>query len=273
MAHDARAVLLELLPDGEEVVEYILGILEDAEDDESIDGIVELLSAHISDEIDESKVRAAVKCAAGHLAQGQQMVTQVATKLATTGLEPHKPPAVAPLANADAETVSPCPPTLDEGAAATLQEMVPDASRSLCEHTLRRCGHEVEAALEILLGGELKQLEIQAAQANAARDRALADAAAAERKADRDARRRALERNAMVRDYEADGVAPPPTNPRLPYAATRKEALRGAGTRFLDGQVVSTKGEKHIVISDKPEWDGGSTGKVMTKGKRGKGYV
>lgn len=34
-----------------------------------------------------------------------------------------------------------------------------------------------------------------------------------------------------------------------------------------------SKGEKHVVIACKEEWDGGSSGKVMTKGKRGKGFV
>lgn len=35
---------------------------------------------------------------------------------------------------------------------------------------------------------------------------------------------------------------------------------------------VSSRGEKHIVICE-PEWDGGSRGKVFTKGKRGKGFA
>lgn len=43
--------------------------------------------------------------------------------------------------------------------------------------------------------------------------------------------------------------------------------------RFRDGQPVSYKGEKFIVESVKEEWDGGSKGKVYTKGKRGKGYT
>ena len=34
-----------------------------------------------------------------------------------------------------------------------------------------------------------------------------------------------------------------------------------------------SKGEKHVVTACKEEWDGGSSGKVITKGKRGKGFV
>eukprot|EP00903_Cladosiphon_okamuranus_P007987 g7708.t1 len=44
-------------------------------------------------------------------------------------------------------------------------------------------------------------------------------------------------------------------------------------TRYRDGKVVTTTGAKVIVEDVKPEWDGGSRGKVKTKGKRGKGFV
>lgn len=42
--------------------------------------------------------------------------------------------------------------------------------------------------------------------------------------------------------------------------------------RYRDGRVVSSRGEKFIVESTREEWDGGSRGKVMSKGKRGKGF-
>lgn len=42
--------------------------------------------------------------------------------------------------------------------------------------------------------------------------------------------------------------------------------------RFRDNEVVTLKGEKYILEKPK-EWDGGSRGKVKTKGKRGKGYA
>jgi len=44
--------------------------------------------------------------------------------------------------------------------------------------------------------------------------------------------------------------------------------------RYFDGQIVSRKGEKfHFIDDGKPEWDGGSRGRVKTKGKRGPGWV
>ena len=43
--------------------------------------------------------------------------------------------------------------------------------------------------------------------------------------------------------------------------------------RFLNGEIVTTKGEKYVITEKSKEWDGGSRGRVKTKGKRGKGFV
>ena len=43
--------------------------------------------------------------------------------------------------------------------------------------------------------------------------------------------------------------------------------------RYREGQIVTAKGEKYVVEKLGSDWDGGSTGKVVTKGKRGKGFV
>ena len=43
--------------------------------------------------------------------------------------------------------------------------------------------------------------------------------------------------------------------------------------RYHEGVVVATRGEKYVVEKVKPEWDGGSTGRVKTKGKRGTGWA
>lgn len=52
-----------------------------------------------------------------------------------------------------------------------------------------------------------------------------------------------------------------------------KEASSKGKVRFRDGAIVSTKGEKYIVEKTKEEWDGGSRGRVKSKGKRGVGWV
>ena len=41
--------------------------------------------------------------------------------------------------------------------------------------------------------------------------------------------------------------------------------------RSRDGKIVSSKGEKYVAAPKKPEWDGGSRGRVTSKGKRGRG--
>ena len=43
--------------------------------------------------------------------------------------------------------------------------------------------------------------------------------------------------------------------------------------RYRDGVPVITKGDKYITQMLKDEWDGGSRGKVKTKGKRGVGFA
>ena len=58
---------------------------------------------------------------------------------------------------------------------------------------------------------------------------------------------------------------PPPKLPSPPPPSMQ--------VRYRDGRVVSSKGEKFVIETQGEDWDGGSKGKVMTKGKRGKGYV
>lgn len=44
--------------------------------------------------------------------------------------------------------------------------------------------------------------------------------------------------------------------------------------RYLDDHIVSYKGEKSITVHRAADdYDGGSKGKVMTKGKRGPGFI
>ncbi|GMI25337.1 hypothetical protein TrRE_jg12560 [Triparma retinervis] len=65
-------------------------------------------------------------------------------------------------------------------------------------------------------------------------------------------------------------------------AKAKKEARRNSkkeksksdsGVRFRDGVVVSNKGGKFITEEIKPDWDGGSRGRVKSKGKRGVGWT
>lgn len=55
-------------------------------------------------------------------------------------------------------------------------------------------------------------------------------------------------------------------------AVPKKAQQQASKLRYRDGKVVTTKGEKVIVEKVGEDWDGGSRGKVYTKGKRGKGF-
>ncbi|GIL47501.1 hypothetical protein Vafri_4313 [Volvox africanus] len=69
------------------------------------------------------------------------------------------------------------------------------------------------------------------------------------------------------KDSRKVGKALPPSD-----LWTGKQAQQST-VRYLDGRVVTTKGEKFIIEKTAEDWDGGSRGKVYTKGKRGKGFV
>ncbi|GLI58917.1 hypothetical protein VaNZ11_000701 [Volvox africanus] len=69
------------------------------------------------------------------------------------------------------------------------------------------------------------------------------------------------------KDSKKVGKALPPSD-----LWTGKQAQQST-VRYLDGRVVTTKGEKFIIEKTAEDWDGGSRGKVYTKGKRGKGFV
>jgi hypothetical protein len=51
------------------------------------------------------------------------------------------------------------------------------------------------------------------------------------------------------------------------------ELLSESKIRYRDGEVRSKNGGKYVVETIGEEWDGGSRGKVKSKGKRGKGFV
>ncbi|QDZ20882.1 hypothetical protein HOP50_04g34090 [Chloropicon primus] len=79
--------------------------------------------------------------------------------------------------------------------------------------------------------------------------------------------------------FERYGLRPVSTNSADLSLARRggkssKDKDKGPKVRYHEGQVVTSRGEKYITVKDeKEEWDGGSRGKVITKGKRGKGFT
>ena len=149
---------------------------------------------------------------------------------------------------------------------AALREVVPDASLLVCHHVLHRSAGSVDEAVELLVTTPLDDLEAAAAEEEA---RSIQAAAQDARNASA-ARRRTVNRYAQVAE-SADGSPLKIEPPRLPYTQSRKEAMKGPSLRYREGQVTSTKGGKFLV-EEKEEWDGGSRGRVKTKGKRGPAY-
>lgn len=56
------------------------------------------------------------------------------------------------------------------------------------------------------------------------------------------------------------------------WGEPRGRAKGRAQQRYRDGAIVSTRGEKYVVEKTE-EWNGGSKGKIYTKGKRGPGVI
>ncbi|KAK9830619.1 hypothetical protein WJX81_006271 [Elliptochloris bilobata] len=58
-----------------------------------------------------------------------------------------------------------------------------------------------------------------------------------------------------------------------PHAPAEPERRPTQTVRYREGCITSTRGEKYVIVEKREDWNGGSTGKVKTKGKRGKGFV
>jgi hypothetical protein len=148
-----------------------------------------------------------------------------------------------------------------------LAPMSPGTPRSfLLEALLRaRCAGDAAAAAawlaDAIAAGELG--DALDAWAVADKARAAARAAAA---AERAAERRAVAARFRLQ-AEPSGGAAAAVAAWAPPAGTHAAPK----VRYRDGAIATTKGEK-IVIEKAPEWDGGSKGRVKSKGKRGVGW-
>ena len=75
-----------------------------------------------------------------------------------------------------------------------------------------------------------------------------------------------VDRTQQLKDGEKLKLEPP-----RPATTSRGGAAR-AELLYQNGEAVWTKGGKPPPTEEKEEWDGGSRGKVITKGKRGPGF-
>jgi len=160
-----------------------------------------------------------------------------------------------------------------------LLAVCPDVSKDALRYVLKHhCGNRVEAAAMYVLDSGIENIESQYQAYKDAREKALAQQQIRE---EQDAE--AVKKTLMAR-YDEYSVNAQPKAASVPQSKVKKAQRRMARlekkerdkglTRYLDGQVVSRKGERFTVLDDgKTEWNGGSKGKVITKGKRGPGFV
>lgn len=269
----SNGMLASLDDDTRAFVSNALKELEEG-DEEGLDGLVDLLAAHgLSGDVKGALMLERRNGSAAPAASGSLAAAPAATA------------SVLPSANAAGSSTATSQESLEHIADASdismLAEVVPQASRSMVALMLEQHGHDTEAALEALLGAAAAadgpSLADMEAEMRARREDAQRRAAREEKRKAKSERRRVLARNDLERDFHADGdrglhLAPP----RIPYTESRKQALQTQQTFYRDGQSVHMKPaqmKNQSKWEKKEEWDGGSEGKVFTKGKRGKGYV
>jgi hypothetical protein len=198
-------------------------------------------------------------------------------------------------------------------AVGALADLMPAAScsdraeaRSFARYVLReRFGGDPDAAADWMLAAQVAEVEEQSEEEDKEEgdDRAAAGAAGTmttttrlcaavvqwrrvakqrEEEQRREALARERDRQATLERFAwrpdgagsggGGGGGSRPLPPPAPKGASAAAAA-APRVRYLDGAPVTTKGEKYVVVSQKEEWDGGSRGRVKTKGKRGVGFA
>eukprot|EP00873_Tetraselmis_striata_P012437 jgi/Tetstr1/432701/TSEL_022068.t1 len=143
----------------------------------------------------------------------------------------------------------------------------PAASRAYIAHVLRDSFQgDIELAAQWVLEHDVlaKGEEWQAAE----------KAAAARR--EKEQREHAKEKKRLAERYQFQRVSANASGKQAPvrmWEPSEPQEAKKAQVRYNNNEIVSRKGEKYVTQSLKEDWNGGSTGKVYTKGKRGKGYV
>ena len=168
------------------------------------------------------------------------------------------------------------PPPAPNTRLAPLLEMCPPYTPpELVEHVVQViCSGDVnEAAMYLLSDGSLEK-----AQASLDAQRKREKVAEMERIAE-DLKAREKDRKRIIARFDEKVIVSSNTKKsNRASSSSGKKGKRGSKKgidriRYLDGRIVTKKGEKNVVVSAPPEWDGGSRGRVKTKGKRGVGWV
>ncbi|KDO27750.1 hypothetical protein SPRG_22199 [Saprolegnia parasitica CBS 223.65] len=223
-------------------------------DDDVDDAIVVYVAQVVADQDVEAQQAAECICALSPCADADDALAMVLDGRAITRALAHESnqPARFHAAVAPSKTV-----TSENNELETLQwlkELAPQLSlRSIETIYLQECRGDAARTAEYLVthygADETKYLSLSTLQATDLRDKILTKYSDEEIKAPVDPKAKPAKVKVKVK--------PPP-----------KEGL----VRYLEGKVVTTKGHK-FVEEKKPTYDGGSRGRVKTKGKRGKGFA
>mmetsp|Transcript_22022 Transcript_22022/g.35378 ORF Transcript_22022/g.35378 Transcript_22022/m.35378 type:complete len:236 (+) Transcript_22022:137-844(+) len=182
----------------------------------------------------------------------------------------------------DEESNKPMPPSPEE--TIKLEQVMvvcpPNADANAVLHTMRKlCNNDPETTAMFILDRGIDQVH-----AIFKRDFEDKEALAAQQ-AELDAKEQQRVKKSIMEKFDEFAVtdssksksaaAIARDNRKAARRAKKKEqdAKTGSGIRYLDGQIVSRKGGRYMIIDDTKEWDGGSRGRVKTKGKRGTGWA
>ncbi|KAG1670759.1 hypothetical protein FOA52_013986 [Chlamydomonas sp. UWO 241] len=254
-AEDAGESLIEELDEAVAALCPLYGDLDEGERLEALSGLYKQVQ-----DCQRAKAAGAAAAAAAAAAAGGSTCGGRAASASSSGGVTSESGASAKLGDADEAQVE-----------SLLSLCSSQISREFAAHVLlHECNGDLQAAADYVLEcGDLRGAEdaFERAQVEAAERRRL-DAGQAERN-----------RQAIIARFALQEVKDPSApNGKKGGAITTslfpQKAEQAPKYRYVGGVAVSVKkGQKYIVEKVGEEWDGGSKGKVNTKGKRGKGFA
>jgi len=271
----------------EYTADYIAQLLLQQENDEDEDGekSEEIIRGLVETLVDEADVQPCVEallaCRDGlceSLDANEEVVEEVVEDAAGVDKQNHDR-SDGTSASSSSSSSTPFAWTTDEDPSMTvLKPMFPRLSRAFLQRAFVTNGANLEATVDDLLSRDESALLAEMARMRVA-DEDARRRRAAEMEGGLDASTKAaIKQSFLLEAVPGDAGKKKPSKKALRKNDAYLNAQvagkeRESGVRFRDGVVATSKGERYIVENLKEEWNGGSQGKVYTKGKRGKGFV
>ena len=161
-----------------------------------------------------------------------------------------------------------------DGVVSILCELVPELSSSFVAHLLRGRfrGDATACAGWLMEAGEEERRAAEEEFQEPRRGAGGAGAALDDAREDESPEEAAALRALILSRYDLVQSGAAPHQP-VAWGTGKGADEKPSRVRYHEGEVATRSGEKYVVTKLTPEWDGGSRGKVKTKGKRGKGFV